>query len=1371
MPHSTCHTDPQLGVDVHTYLIPPSPTPVPLPTPRIAAVFDPFDYIPIIGSTVTINWLRRGTAGTGGMGIHIPVGGSWIPVAEMTAGPQITDEIFMGSKTVIADGDPMSRFSEPVLDCNIVGLVPPFRLKKATKPKPLSLELPLALNLALPNGVEVGGPSTINLVAMAMKAGLWGLKKLIRSGPAKALRKKILPNMNCENSWICRWVFGDPVDVRDGSVLIEHQDFELPGRLPLEWTRYYRSSLSPVTLLAPSCGEGWQTPADIQLSYDAQLDALFFHEALTLTVFPGFPAAPGREHAVMELVDGAVVWQIAETDNNQLVVETKEGKRYYFRYPATQPLPQKPMLLEAISDLVGNRWQFVRRNGELQQLVEWDAAGQRRRTLQAQWQNHRLTALTFSDEDSQCNLPLTRYHYDDRGQLVAEEDAVGLCRRYGWQQGKMISHSLRSGLTFHYQYDEQQRVCHSWGDDGLYDYRFVYHDLLNEVEITDSLGNRTQIQFDADRLPICEINPEGSATRYRYDEVGRPVSQVDAARRETRFEWDDAGNLCTLTHPDRSRRLYVWLDNRLIKETDEEGASRLYEWSRDGQLISQTDELGQIAIYRYNDFGDLIFSMDPAGCETQLEYDGYGFLRSHTDGEGARTTFRYDSRGLLRQRTDAMGRHCSWDYDAKGRLIRWQSEDGSVQTLGWDACDNPSRHVDELNGETRLSYSGMGVLTSRTTPDGKTVRCEYDSEEQLTAVVNELGQRYRLRRDGAGRIIQTEDYYGQQTRYRYDEAGNLVARSDALGQLTEYRHDRMGRLTEKRYRDGEQTLKERFRYDRCGRVTALLNPWREVTRKYDAAGRLTEERQDGLGIYWRYDAAGNCISRHSDAGHRTEWRYNQRGQPVAVTLDGETSRFAYDACGRLQDETLGETLSRRYRYDARDRLVSQAVSRNDAGLFSTGYRYDRNGNPEERSDSRLGHEYFSYDPVGRLLAHTCPEGRVTRFIQDAAGNQLLTQIRAQDDTPQGWWREGELHGVRYLFDRAGNLRRQSDRDGNHRQLRWDGNQRLRGSRDKHHTTEYGYDAAGRRVFKRNAQETTWFWWDGDALLGEVTRPNSTPGLPDTAAADPDDAKASAQRRLAARALWPAMQEYVYRPGSFIPFALLPDRTQTDARIHYYHNDLNGCPLRLTDGDGNITWEAHYHAWGGVKRLTQQVHNPLRFQGQYYDKETGLHYNRYRYYNPHSGSFISQDPIGLLGGVNVYQYAPNPISWIDPLGLSCSSDAKALRENMVAAGKAEPNFKNAAHHIVMSNSTDSRMVALRDKMKKLGININTAENGIFLPSNSKVPLPAGNTLPNHAGIHTNAYKQKVFDRLNPINNTGDFLNELDKIYTEIADGIF
>jgi len=75
---------------------------------------------------------------------------------------------------------------------------------------------------------------------------------------------------------------------------------------------------------------------------------------------------------------------------------------------------------------------------------------------------------------------------------------------------------------------------------------------------------------------------------------------------------------------------------------------------------------------------------------------------------------------------------------------------------------------------------------------------------------------------------------------------------------------------------------------------------------------------------------------------------------------------------------------------------------------------------------------------------------------------------------------------------------------------------------------------------------------------------------------------------------------------------------------------------------------------------EEIENNIRFQGQYFDEETGLHYNRHRYYNPDTGQFISQDPIGLRGGVNNYQYAPNPLGWIDPLGL-CKEGYAVVRQ--------------------------------------------------------------------------------------------------------------
>ncbi|GFM66101.1 hypothetical protein PSCICJ_22190 [Pseudomonas cichorii] len=103
---------------------------------------------------------------------------------------------------------------------------------------------------------------------------------------------------------------------------------------------------------------------------------------------------------------------------------------------------------------------------------------------------------------------------------------------------------------------------------------------------------------------------------------------------------------------------------------------------------------------------------------------------------------------------------------------------------------------------------------------------------------------------------------------------------------------------------------------------------------------------------------------------------------------------------------------------------------------------------------------------------------------------------------------------------------------------------------------------------------------------------------------------------------------------------------------YYQLDHLGTPQELTDYSGEIMWSAKYRAYGNLAALdVAEIDNPLRFQGQYFDTETGLHYNRHRYYNPGTGRFLTPDPIKLAGGLNNYRYVPNPTGWVDPLGLS------------------------------------------------------------------------------------------------------------------------
>jgi RHS repeat-associated protein len=177
---------------------------------------------------------------------------------------------------------------------------------------------------------------------------------------------------------------------------------------------------------------------------------------------------------------------------------------------------------------------------------------------------------------------------------------------------------------------------------------------------------------------------------------------------------------------------------------------------------------------------------------------------------------------------------------------------------------------------------------------------------------------------------------------------------------------------------------------------------------------------------------------------------------------------------------------------------------------------------------------------------------------------------------------------------------------------------------------YRYDSLGRRVAKvaavNGVTEQKHFLWQGLRLLRE-----ETPG----------------QSSL-----------YLYEPGSYAPLARVDQAEGGEQTLYYFHTDQIGTPLEMTDREGRIVWQAAYKAWGALERLeVNEVEQNLRFQGQYFDDETGLHYNTFRYYDPEVGRFITQDPIGLVGGDNLYQYVPNPIAWLDSLGLSCEPTKK------------------------------------------------------------------------------------------------------------------
>ncbi|WP_216353145.1 RHS repeat domain-containing protein [Snodgrassella alvi] len=180
--------------------------------------------------------------------------------------------------------------------------------------------------------------------------------------------------------------------------------------------------------------------------------------------------------------------------------------------------------------------------------------------------------------------------------------------------------------------------------------------------------------------------------------------------------------------------------------------------------------------------------------------------------------------------------------------------------------------------------------------------------------------------------------------------------------------------------------------------------------------------------------------------------------------------------------------------------------------------------------------------------------------------------------------------------------------------------------------------------------------------------------------------------------------YLYTgEDSYEPLARIDRTGNQQEHIYYFHTDLNGMPEELTDEAGDIVWEYSYQLWGKqVQEIAhREIQQNLRYQGQYSDRETGLHYNTFRYYDLDTGRFTQPDPIGLVGGYNLYQYAPNAFMWIDPLGLSGENifihyTDKAGLESIMNTGVIEPNSKGKVY------VTDILMTP-RDAMRDIFIN--------------------------------------------------------------------
>ncbi|EEZ5742916.1 RHS repeat protein, partial [Escherichia coli O9] len=624
-------------------------------------------------------------------------------------------------------------------------------------------------------------------------------------------------------------------------------------------------------------------------------------------------------------------------------------------------------------------------------------------------------------------------------------------------------------------------------------------------------------------------------------------------------------------------------------------------------------------------------SVTEGGLTRSMGYDAAGRITVLTNENGSQSTFRYDPVDRLTEQRGFDGRTQRYQYDLTGKLT--QSEDEGLITLWYyDASDRITRRT--VNGEPaeQWQYDDHGWLTEIShLSEGHRVAVHYgyDDKGRLT------GERQTVENPETGEML-----WEHETGHAYSEQG-LATRQEPDGlPPVEWLTYGSGYLAGMKL--GGTPLVEYTR-DRLHRETA---------RSFGGAGSTAGYEQATA-----YTLTGQLQSRHLNLPQLDrDYTWNDNGQLVRISGPQECREYRYSGTGRLTG-------------------VHTTAANLDIDIpYATDPAGNRLPDPELHPDSTLtawpdnriaedAHYVYRYDEYGRLAEKTdrIPEGVIrmhderTHHYHYDSQHRLVFYTRIQHGEPQV--------ESRYLYDPLG---------------RRTGKRVWRRERD----------LTGWMSLSRKPEET-WYGWDGDRLttvqtqqtrIQTVYQPGSFTPLLRIETENGEQAKARhrslaevlqedtgvtlpaelavmlgrLERELRAGAVSAESEAWLAQCGltveqmeSQMEAEYIPER-----RLHLYHCDHRGLPQALISPEGETAWRGEYDEWGNQLNEENPPHlyQPYRLPGQQYDEESGLYYNRHRYYDPLQGRYITQDPIGLKGGINLYTYPLAPIRYTDPLGL-------------------------------------------------------------------------------------------------------------------------
>jgi RHS repeat-associated protein len=1216
------HFTPVIGLDIHIIVTPIGP--IPIPHPFIGLVMDVMDYIPFIGSSVKVNYVPRGICDTSGMIItlfHIPMGGPFL-LAPMVGHDSMN---FFGSVRVKAESVSLSPAGYMLMTCNDIGI--PLSLSPGKKMKPIpSLYLPTSFTIPLPLGkpVNVGGPYAPDLLGIlkqlvmsygfgALMKGLGkGLKKLNHLLPANKFTKGLKKSL-------CKMGF-EPVDLITGRVLYEGVDFELPGVIPVRWERSWYSDSS----YEGPMGHGTHHSYDLSLEVDVA-------NVVVIVILPD-----GRPVAFPYMVaegdyfyhrEEKLTLKCIDKDHYELKDHSQELS---YTFEQLQEYSYKPV---RIKNTAGFALQLVYDHTySLVKII--DTAG-RELNLSLDKEN-RITSITARHRGEERLL--VSYQYNKAGDLSAIGDALGQQTTIAYKNHLMTSKTDRNGQSFYWEYDGNQtgsRCVHTWGDGGLLEGWIQYKEGHNEV--TNSLRETSVYYYNEDLLCTQVKDPLGNSIFHEYTEFMEPYRDIDEEGNVTGYTYDNRGNPKTVVLPNGATTTYVHDDkDRLLLTIQPGGNTDIKNYGEDELLLSIITEDEQITSFDYNSDRLIERIRNNKGEYTQFFYDeDYNLIRVILPN-GAKTDWKFDTWGRCIEIKNSEQQVQTFNYDALDRLIRVFFPDYNNIKLEYDAYDEVVS-VQDKEHKVNFEYTPLGSLKTRE-ENGTKISFKYNTEEQLMALVNEHGEMYRFDRNANGDIIREEGFDGLQRNYRLNRAGKIIRTERAGNKFSEYEYDLSGNLTQIQHSDGSWEV---YNYNMSGELIEAVNENSVVKIRRDKNGVVEKEEQDGYTIQSTYDAMGfrNGITTSLGADISTD---NDTSGFVKKLVAEQDSSFwqvdiQYNSLGQELERRMGEvTLTTEYDYAGRVK-THKTKSRNH---LKRNKQYEWGVNEKlYKINDLLNHNNisFDYDRFDNLIQSVTNNLQVENFFRDDVGNIFKTKDKKDRKYSSG----GKLLKTKentYSYDEEGNMIRKETPSGDWL-YEWKGNGMLKKiTRPDKKEVLFEYDALGRRTAKIFNNRITRWIWDGNVPIHEwqyalQERPKmiiDENGMLGKDKEEPID----------------NLITWVFDEESFKPAAKL-----INGKAYSIITDYLGTPCEAYDETGERHWECELNGSGKILRLNgEKCFIPFRYQGQYEDEETGLYYNRFRYYAPDEGIYLSQDPSGLIGGDNLYSYVHNSNTWVDVFGL-------------------------------------------------------------------------------------------------------------------------